>query len=248
MDGVIYHGDRLLPGAGEFVEWLRQENKEFLFLTNASQRSRKELQAKMRRLGIDLEHDHFYTSALATAGFLSSQKPNGSAFVIGESGLTNALYDVGYAMNEVDPDYVVVGDSRTYSIDQIEKAVALVRAGAKLIGTNPDISGPVEHGIIPSCGALIKPIELVAGVNPYFVGKPNPLMMRQALKRIECRREETLIIGDRMDTDIIAGVESEIGTVLVLSGVTGEAELNSFAYRPDYVLSGVGRLPEVGAA
>lgn len=245
MDGVIYHGNRLLPGAREFVEWLRKEDKRFLFLTNASQRTRKELQTKLQRLGIDVETDHFYTSALATAGYLAGQKPYGSAYVIGDAGLTNALYDAGYSLNDVDPDYVVVGDSRSYGIDQIEKAVHLVRNGAKLIGTNPDISGPVETGIVPSCGAIIKPIELVSNVTPYFIGKPNPLMMRQALKRIECRREETLIVGDRMDTDIVAGIESEITTVLVLSGVTGETELRSFAYQPDYILTGIGRLAEI---
>lgn len=245
MDGVIYHGDRLLPGTVAFIEWLRSENKKFLFLTNSSQRSRKELKAKLERLGIDVDMDNFYTSALATAGYLSNQTPHGSAYVVGDAGLTNALYDVGYTMNDVDPDYVVIGESRGYSFEQIEKAIHLVMNGAKLIGTNPDISGPAENGIVPACGALMKPIELVTGVTPYYVGKPNPLMMRQAMKRIECRREETLIVGDRMDTDIVAGIESEINTVLVLTGVSGEAELNRFAYQPDYVLEHVGRFAEL---
>jgi NagD protein len=245
MDGVIYHGNRILPGVPEFIEWLRKEEKRFLFLTNSSQRSRKELKAKLERLGIEVEIEHFYTSALATAGYLSNQTPHGSAFVLGDAGLTNALYDVGYTMNDVDPDYVVIGESRGYSFEQIEKAIQLVLGGAKLIGTNPDISGPGEHGIVPACGALMKPIELVTGVTPYYVGKPNPLMMRQAMKRIECRREETLIVGDRMDTDIVAGIESEINTVLVLSGVSGEEELNRFAYQPDYVLEHVGRFVEL---
>lgn len=162
--------------AREFVDWVRREDKQFLFLTNASQRTRKELQSKLQRLGIDVELEHFYTSALATAGYLARQKAHGSAYVIGDAGLTNALYDVGYSLNEMDPDYVVVGDSRSYSIDQIEKAVHLVRNGAKLIGTNPDMSGPVETGIVPSCGALIKPIELVSTVleNDEQVMIPSP--------------------------------------------------------------------------
>lgn len=245
MDGVIYHGNLLLPGAQEFVEWLRYTDKQFLFLTNSSERSRRELQEKMRRLGIDVPIDNFYTSALATAGFLASQKPGGSAYVVGDSGLTNALYDVGFTMNDVDPDYVVIGETRSYSFEKIERAINLVMKGAKLIGTNPDLTGPVESGLIPACGALIRPIELATGIQPYFVGKPNPLMMRQALKRIECRREETLIIGDRMDTDIIAGLESEIGTVLLLSGVTAADEVGDFPYQPQYVLEGIGRVPEV---
>jgi NagD protein len=245
MDGVIYHGNELLEGAAEFVQWLQEAGKRFLFLTNSSQKSRKELQAKLQRLGIEVEIEHFYTSALATAGYLATQTPHGSAYVVGDAGLTNALYDVGYTMNEVNPDYVVIGETRNFSFEQIEKAIRLVMGGAKLIGTNPDISGPTEHGIAPGCGALIKPIELVTGVTPYFVGKPNPLMMRQAMKRIECRREETLIVGDRMDTDIVAGIESEINTVLVLSGVSGAPELHQFAYQPDYVLRGVGRFPQL---
>jgi NagD protein len=245
MDGVIYHGNRLLPGAQEFVAWLNRTDKQFLFLTNSSERSRRELQEKMKRLGVDVPIDNFYTSALATAGFLATQKPGGSAYVVGEAGLTNALYDVGFSMNEVDPDYVVIGETRSYSFEKIERAINLVMNGAKLVGTNPDLTGPVESGLVPACGALIRPIELATGVQPYFVGKPNPLMMRQALKRIECRREETLIIGDRMDTDIIAGLESEIGTILLLSGVTAPDGVDRFAYQPQYVLQGIGRVPEL---
>lgn len=247
MDGVIYHGNRLLPGVRDFVQWLIDNDKAFLFLTNSSERSRRELQEKLRRLGVDVPLENFYTSALATAGFLAAQKPGGSAYVVGEAGLINALYDVGFSMNDIDPDYVVIGETRSYSFEKIEKAVNLVRRGAKLIGTNPDLTGPVESGVIPACGALIRPIELATGVEPYFVGKPNPLMMRQALKRIECRREETLIIGDRMDTDIIAGLESEITTLLVLSGVTHEEEMERFAYRPHFVLENVARIPALAA-
>lgn len=247
MDGVIYHGNRLLPGAKEFVEWLQKEEKQFVFLTNSSERSRKELKQKLEKLGISVELEHFYTSALATAGFLASQNPGGSAYVIGEAGLTNALYDLGFVMDDVNPDYVVVGESRSYSFEKIAKAINLVLKGAKLIGTNPDVTGPVEEGIVPACGALIRPIELATGVHPYFVGKPNPLMMRQALKRIKCRREETFIVGDRMDTDIVAGLESEIETILVLSGVTDREEMGRFAYSPHNVLEGVGRIPELAS-
>ena len=239
MDGVIYHGNKILPGVKEFIEWLQKERKRFLFLTNSSERSQRELQDKLARMGIMVEEDHFYTSALATASFLRSQIPKGSAFVIGEAGLLNALYDVGYRMNNVDPDYVVMGEARSYSYEKIEQAVNLVYRGAKLIGTNPDVNGPIENGIAPATAALIAPIEIATGKKAYFVGKPNPLMMRSALKKLECQREETVIIGDRMDTDIIAGIESEIDTCLVLSGITDTSEINQFAYRPHFVLNGV---------
>jgi len=239
MDGVIYHGNKLLPGVREFVEWLKSENKSFVFLTNASERTPKELQEKLGRLGIDVDYSHFYTSALATASFLSSQHPNGSAYIIGEAGLISALYNAGYTMNNANPDYVVVGESKSYSFDRIELAVNLVLKGAKLIGTNPDITGPIENGITPATKALIAPIEMATGKKAYFIGKPNPLMMRIALKKIGVKREETIIIGDRMDTDIIAGIESEIDTALVLSGISNIETLTSFPYHPRYILNGV---------
>jgi len=240
MDGVVYHGNRLLPGAKEFVDWLKAGNKNFLFLTNSSERSPRELKEKLARLGLDVDASHFYTSALATATFLKSQKPEGcSAYVIGDPGLLNALYDAGVSMNDIAPDYVVMGETHSYSYEKIEKAVNLVRRGARLIGANPDLTGPIENGIAPATGALIAPIELSTGAKAYFVGKPNPLMMRGALKHLGCRREDTAIIGDRMDTDIIAGIESEIDTVLVLSGVTSEDDLKMFAYRPKYILPGL---------
>jgi NagD protein len=240
MDGVIYHGNKLLNGVVSFVNWLIDEKKEYIFLTNSSERSPNELCQKLQRLGLEVPKERFYTSALATAAFLHSQCPNGSAYVIGEAGLTNALYDVGFAMNDVNPDYVIVGESRTYNIEKIEKAVHLVLNGAKLIGTNPDLTGPTEKGIVPATRALISPIELATGKQAYFVGKPNPLMMRTAKKRLGCTSEETVIIGDRMDTDIIAGIESGIDTVLVLSGVTTEETMANFPYRPDYIFAGVG--------
>ena len=178
MDGVLYHGNNLLPGARKFIDWLKDNDKKFLFLTNSSERSPRELSQKLKRLGLDVDESHFYTSALATAAFLSQQKPGGSAFVIGEAGLIQALYEAGMTMNNVDPDYVVVGETRTYSIEKIEEAVRLVNNGAMLIGTNPDLTGPTERGIVPATGALVKPIELATGRAAYFLGKPNPLMMR----------------------------------------------------------------------
>jgi len=243
MDGVIYHGDRLLRGSAELVSWLRARGKRFLFLTNSSERSPQELSRKLSRLGIEVESGHFYTSALATASFLAAQRPGGSAYVIGEPGLSKALYDVGYSMNGVDPDYVVIGEGGAYGLDSIERAVHLVEKGARLIGTNPDLSGPSENGIVPACGALVAPVELATGKKAYFVGKPNPLMMRHALKRLSATREETAIIGDRMDTDIIAGVEAEIETILVLSGVTSRDEIGRFSYAPRHVIEGVFEIP-----
>ncbi len=242
MDGVIYHGNRLLPGVPDFIHWLQTSQKKFLFLTNSSERSPRELHEKMKRLGVSVAEEHFYTSALATAAFLARQCRGGSAFVIGEAGLINALYDVGFSMNDTNPDYVVVGETRSYSYEKLERACQHIRNGAKLIGTNPDVTGPSEKGIIPATGALMAPLEMTTGAKAYFVGKPNPLMMRNALKKLEARREETAIVGDRMDTDIIAGIESEIETVLVLSGVTKKSDLGRFAYQPDWILDGVGDL------
>jgi NagD protein len=239
MDGVIYHGNRLLPGVKEFVEWLIRENKRFLFLTNSSESTRKELKEKLARMGINVGEEVFYTSALATATFLSLQKPKGSAYVIGEPGLINALYNVGYSINNINPDYVVIGETASYSFDKITHAINLVIRGAKLIGTNPDTTGPVENGIVPATKALIAPIEIATGRKAYYLGKPNPLMMRIALRKIECQTEETVIIGDRMDTDIIAGIESEIDTCLVLSGISTLETIKMFPYQPHYVLNGV---------
>lgn len=245
MDGVIYHGDCILPGALEFVNWLKTEDKKFLFLTNSSERSPRELKEKLDRLSIQVEASHFYTSAQATASFLASQRPGGSAYVIGEAGLTNALYEGGFSMNEINPDYVVVGETRSYSYEKIERAVNLVRNGAKLIGTNPDLTDSMGKDIAPGTGSLIAPIELATGIKAYFLGKPNPLMMRHGRKILGCSRKETAIVGDRMDTDIIAGIHSSIDTVLVLSGVTTQKDLKKFPYHPRYILSGVGDIPDL---
>lgn len=235
MDGVVYRGTRPLPGALEFVRWLQGMNKKFLFLTNSSEHTPRELSQKLARLGISVSEEHFYTSAQATAAFLASQKPGGSAFVIGEPGLVHALYQAGYTINDVNPDYVVVGETRSYNYDQLKRAVRLVLSGARLIGTNPDVTGPVEDGIVPATRALVAPIELATGVKAYFVGKPNPLMIRQAMQKLDARRQSTVIIGDRIDTDIRAGVEAGIETVLLLSGVSTESDLHKYAYRPGHV-------------
>ena len=245
MDGVIYHGNRIIPNVNEFVDWLVKNDKEFLFLTNSPERSPRELAQKLARMGLMVDESHFYTSALATASFLASQCKGGSVYVIGEPGLTFALYEAGFSMNDVNPDYVVFGETRSLSYEKIEKAVRLVMNGAKLIGTNSDLTGPSENGIIPACRALVSPIEMTTGKSAYFVGKPNPLMMRHALKKLGCHREEAAIIGDRMDTDIVAGIESELDTVLVLSGVSSRETVDNFPYRPKYILRDVGEIAGV---
>ncbi len=244
MDGVIYHGNKLLPGVKEFVDWLYREDKNFLFLTNSSERSPKELQIKLARMGLEVDESHFYTSALATAKFISSQAPGCSAYVIGGAGLVTALHDAGITMNDVDPDYVIIGEGNTYNYENILKAVKLVMRGAKLIGTNSDLTGPAEDGIIPACRAMISPIEMATGQKAYFIGKPNPLMMRTGLRILGVHSEDAVMIGDRMDTDIVAGIETGLDTVLVLSGVTDQNEIKKFPYRPRLVLNGVGDIPE----
>lgn len=243
MDGVIYHGNRLLPGVKEFVNWLVENKKNFLFLTNSSQYTPRELQNKLARMGLDVDETHFYTSALATACFLDSQAPGCSAYVVGEHGILNALYDKGIMYNDVDPDYVVVGESACYNLEQITKAIRLVNAGAKLIGTNSDLTGPTESGIAPACRALIAPIELATERKAYFIGKPNPLMMRTGLRLLNVHSANAAIIGDRMDTDIISGIETGLDTVLVLSGVTTPDIIKKYPYRPRLVLNGVGDIP-----
>ena len=222
MDGVIYHGNRILPGVVEFISWLQREGKEFLFLTNNSGSTPRELQQKLARMGLEVPEQHFYTSALATAAFLKEQSPGCSVYAIGEAGLFNALYDAGITMNDVNPDYVVMGEGKAYSLDTLTKATNLVLKGARLIGANSDVSGPIENGITPACRALVAPIEMATGTQAYFCGKPNPLMMRTGLKLLGCHSGEAVMVGDRMDTDIISGLESVMSTVLVLSGVSTE--------------------------
>ena len=222
MDGVLYHGDKLLPGVEKFVNWLAAEKKNYLFLTNSSQYTPKELQQKLARMGLDVDESHFYTSALATACFLDSQAPGCSAYVVGEHGIMNALYDKGITFNDVNPDYVVVGESSAYNLD---------------------LTAPVESGIVPACRALIAPIELATGKSAYFVGKPNPLMMRTGLRMLGVHSENAVMVGDRMDTDIIAGIETGLDTVLVLSGVSARKTCEQYPYRPKFILNGVGDIP-----
>ncbi len=242
MDGVIYHGNKILDGVADFVNWMIDNDKKFVFLTNSPERTPHELSMKLHRMGLEVSADHFYTSAMATAEFLCEQKPGCTAYVIGEPSLTKAMYDKKIYMNDVNPDYVVLGETRTYNFEKLEKAIELVRQGAKLIGTNPDTVGVTEKGIMPASGALIAPIEIATGKKAYFVGKPNPLMLRHGLKLIGCHSADIAFIGDRMDTDIIAGIESNVDTVLVLSGVTREQEITNFPYRPKYIANGVGDL------
>ncbi len=249
MDGVIYHGNTLLPGTKEFVAWLKKEKKQFLFLTNSSERSPLELRKKLQAMGLDIEEDHFYTSALATAHFLKIQAPGCSAYTIGAHGLMNALYDAGITFNDMNPEYVVVGETTGYNYEMIVKATELINKGAKLIGTNSDMTSPSDRGIIPACRALIAPIELATGKKAYFIGKPNPLMMRTGLKHLGVHSEDAVMIGDRMDTDVIGGVESGMETVLVLTGISNRENIKQFSYQPHYILNGVGDIvPKQGAA
>lgn len=245
MDGVIYHGNKILPGVPEFIDWLKKEKKEYLFLTNNSGFTPRELQQKLARMGLDVPEKHFYTSALATAAFLKEQAPGCSVYAIGEAGLFNALYDAGITMNDYNPDYVVIGEGKTYSLESLTRATNLVLNGAKLIGANSDVSGPIENGIAPACGALVAPIEMATGKKAYFCGKPNPLMMRTGLKLLHCHSAEAVMVGDRMDTDVISGLESGMSTVLVLSGVSTRETLNTYGYRPTIVLDGVGDIVKV---
>ena len=240
MDGVIYHGNKILDGVKEFVNWMIENDKRFVFLTNSAERTPHELSMKLHRMGLEVSPEHFYTSAMATAQFLSEQKPGCTAYVIGEAALTKAMYDEKIYMNDINPDYVVFGETRSLNYEKIEKAVKLVMNGAKLIGTNTDLTAKVESGIIPACRALISPIEMTTGRSAYYIGKPNPLMMRHALKKLDCHRVDAAIIGDRMDTDILSGIESELDTVLVLTGVTNKEDLVNYAYAPKYVLNDVG--------
>ena len=248
MDGVIYKGTQILPGVTEFIQCLQEEKKEYLFLTNNSGYTSRELNQKLERMGLDVPEEHFYTSALATAAFLKDQAPGCSVFAIGEAGLLNALYDAGITMNDVNPDYVVVGEGRSYSLDSLTKATNLVMGGAKLIGANSDVSGPIEGGIAPACRALVAPIEMATGIQAYYCGKPNPLMMRTGLRKLHCHSAEAVMIGDRMDTDIISGLESGMSTVLVLSGCSTMDTLKTYAYRPSAVVDGVGDIVTLARA
>lgn len=242
MDGVIVSGNQLIPGADGFIERLHQRKIKFLILTNNPVYTPGDLQHRLQRLGVDVTVDHFYTSALATASFLKAQIPNGSAFVVGESGLTEALHQVGYVLTDGEPDYVVLGETVSYSYAHITQAVRLIKKGARFVATNPDASGPGEGGLVPACGAVAALIQAATGVAPYFVGKPNPLMMRTALRYLNEHSENAVMIGDRMDTDIRTGLESGMDTVLVLSGVTTREMIARYPYRPTRVANSVADL------
>src|SRR4051795_6031639 len=239
MDGVLVHEDRPIPGAAEFIDRLRACGLPFLVLTNNSIFTRRDLAARLAASGLRLEEDAIWTSALATADFLDSQRPGGSAFAIGEAGLTTALHDVGYTLTERDPDYVVLGETRTYSFEGITRAIRLIEAGARFIATNPDASGPSTEGSLPATGSVAALISRATGVEPYYVGKPNPLMMRSALNRIDAHSESTVMIGDRMDTDVISGLEAGLRTVLVLTGSTRADAVDRFPYRPTRVVDSI---------
>ena len=245
MDGVLVRGSQPIPGANEFIDRLQAAGAKFLVLTNNSLYTPRDLQARLQRIGLDVPADSIYTSALATAQFLHTQHPGGSAFVIGEAGLTTALHDLGYVITDHQPDYVVLGETTTYSFERITLATRLVAAGARFIATNPDVSGPGDGGLVPATGAVAALISAATGVRPYFIGKPNPLMMRTALWRLDAHSEESIMVGDRMDTDIIVGTESGLETVLVLTGVTHREEVERFPYRPTRIVESVASI-EVG--
>ncbi|GGL38381.1 HAD family hydrolase [Phycicoccus endophyticus] len=242
MDGVLVHEEDPIPGAAEFVAALRSSGRPFLVLTNNSIFTPRDLRARLGRSGIDVPEESIWTSALATADFLAEQRPGGSAFAVGEAGLTTALHDIGYVLTDRDPDYVVLGETRTYSFEAITTAIRLIEAGARFIATNPDPSGPSAQGTLPATGSVAALISTATRRRPYFVGKPNPLMMRSALNRLEAHSETTVMVGDRMDTDIVSGLEAGLRTVLVLSGSTGAAEVEQFPYRPTRVLDSVADL------
>jgi NagD protein len=239
MDGVLVHEEEPIPGAAEFVSRLVESGRPFLLLTNNSIFTPRDLKARLHRSGIDVPEDAIWTSALATAQFLDGQRPESTAYVIGEAGLTTALHEIGYVMTERDPEYVVLGETRTYSFEAITTAIRLIERGARFIATNPDVSGPSQHGSIPATGSVAALITKATGVEPYFVGKPNPLMMRSALNAIDAHSESTVMVGDRMDTDMIAGLEAGLRTVLVLTGSTKPDQVERFPYRPSKVVGSI---------
>ena len=239
MDGVLVNGPNIIPGAELFLERLRARNAEYLVLTNNPLYTTRDLAHRLQSIGLDIPAERIFTSAMATARFLQSQRPGGTAFVIGESGLTEAIHSVGYVITDRNPDYVVLGETFSYNLDLITRALRLVVAGVRFIATNPDTVGPTETGRVPACGAMAALIERASGVSPFFIGKPNPLMMRSALNYLGVHSENTVMVGDRMDTDIIAGVESGMDTALVMTGVTRQAEVDRFPYRPTHILESV---------
>ena len=239
MDGVLVSGRTMIPGADGFLERLKARGAEHLVLTNNPLYTPGDLAHRLRTIGLTVPAERIFTSAMATARFLHSQKPDGTAFVIGESGLTEAIHEVGYVITDHDPEYVVLGETHAYNLALITKAIRLVAAGAHFIATNPDPSGPSEGGMVPACGAMAALVETASGVSPFFVGKPNPLMMRTALNYLDVHSEDTVMVGDRMETDIIAGVESGMETILVLTGVTGREDVARYPYQPTHIVDSV---------
>jgi NagD protein len=242
MDGVLVHENDALPGAAELIQQWRDTETPFLVLTNNSIFTPRDLAARLRTSGLDVPEEAIWTSALATAAFCRSQIPGGSAFVIGEAGITTALHEAGFILTETDPDYVVVGETRNYSFEAITKAIRLIGSGARFIATNPDATGPSADGPLPATGAIAALITKATGREPYVVGKPNPMMFRSAMNRIGAHSENTGMIGDRMDTDIVAGIEAGLHTVLVLTGISDRTEIERYPFRPDEVLDGVFQL------
>ena len=245
MDGVLYRGSELIPGAASFIDQLRERNIPFRFLTNNSQRTRLDVVAKLARMGIEVEEQHVFTCAMATARFLADRKPGGTAFVIGEGGLLTALHEKGYAVVDHEPDYVVVGEGRTFNLELFEAAVRMVLGGAKLVATNLDPNCPTQSGLRPGCGAMVAMLETATGVKAFSVGKPSPVMMRAARKELGLTTDETTMIGDTMETDILGGVQLGFHTVLVLSGGTSKDDLPRYAYRPDVVVDSLAEFAEI---
>jgi NagD protein len=248
MDGVLVRGAQLIPGADDFIARLRARGLPFLVLTNNSLYTTRDLQLRLERIGLRMHEEELFTSALATAQFLHDQLPRGTAYVIGEAGLTTALHDVGYALTDARPDYVVLGETVSYSYQRLMVATQLVAAGARFIATNPDVNGPSDLGPVPATGSVAALIATATGVQPYFVGKPNPLMMRAALRRLGAHSESSIMIGDRMDTDIVAGTEAGMRTILVLTGVTAREQVARFPYQPTTIVNSVAELDPVGEA
>lgn len=242
MDGVLVSGSTLIPGADRFIEQLKSRETKFLVLTNNPLYTPGDLAHRLTTIGLDVSAGSIFTSAMATARFLQAQKPNGTAFVIGESGLTEAVHGVGYVITNIEPDYVVLGETHSYNLGRITQAIRLIAAGARFIATNPDPSGPTEEGIVPACGAMAALIEAASGKSPFFVGKPNPLMMRTALNYLDVHSEDTVMIGDRMETDIVAGVESGMETILVLSGVTDLHTVDRHPYQPTRIVDSIAEI------
>jgi NagD protein len=239
MDGVLVRGTQMIPGADEFIERLIAAQAEFLVLTNNPLRTPRDLAHRLNTIGLRIPEERIFTSAMATARFLQSQRPEGTAFVIGESGLTEPIHECGYVITDINPDYVVLGETNHYNYELLVQASRLINAGARFIATNPDVSGPSEQGMVLGCGATAALLEAGTGKSPFFVGKPNPLMMRTALNYLGVHSQDTFMVGDRMDTDVIAGVESGLETILVLSGVTRREDIEQYPYRPAHIVESV---------